>query len=282
MRLIRILYHNVLGYNLTAAGNEVAGRADTMLAIYQEYRPDILCFQELTAAFRNDANAQRLMHWLEQIYHEYCFETPSAEALVNDGGTPTPIFVRKDSGLTVIDAGYIRARVKATKGTTWTVLEDAFGKRFCVSNSHFVSPTEQGPGTDRMLMRNYRTADANAWLERLSAILKDYPQIPVISGGDFNAGREYPEPNGGALTPWEWFVRRGYTDIRGEGNGSIDHALCMGDNMTAAYWVLPGGEDAWGSDHAPHYADIIVHGSREPGDQSDGSPAICSAPDCDA
>lgn len=140
------------------------------------------------------------------------------------------------------------------------ILQDASGKAFCVSDSHFVSPTEQGANTDYILMRDYRTADANAWLGQLSEILKDSPQISVISGGDFNTGKKYSEPNAGVLTPWELFVQMGYTDIRGEENNSIDHALCMGNSMTVVtYQVLQGDEDVWGSDHAPHYADIIVN-----------------------
>lgn len=266
MKSIRILYHNVLGYNLTKAGNEVADRADTMLAIYQEYQPDILCFQEMTAEFRKDDNAQELMNWLNENYIEKSFDIclldddgkDTVNELVDDGGTPTPIFIRRDSGLTVVEAGYIRARAKATKGTTWAILQDASGKEFCVSDSHFVSPTEQGAHTDYLQMRAYRTEDATSWLNVLAGLLTEYPELPVISGGDFNAGREYSEPDG-ALTPWELFIQQGYTDIRSDDLDSIDHALCMGDHITVTYQVLPGDEDAWGSDHAPHFADIIVN-----------------------
>lgn len=260
MKSLRILYHNVLGYNLTTAGNEVADRANTMLAIYQKYLPDVLCLQEMTEDFRKDENAQQLMAWLEQNYDEKSFEIPLINSLVNDGGTPTPIFVRKDSGLTVKDAGYIRAREKATKGTTWVVLQTASGRMFCVTNSHFVSPTEQGKSTDYILMREYRTQDANAWLTKLSELLEAYPQLQVISGGDFNAGKTYAEPNKeNYQTPYALFIEKGYTDVRSADLDSIDQVLSYGSSMTVTYQVLPGTSSDWGSDHAPQLADIILN-----------------------
>lgn len=260
MKSLRILYHNVLGYNLTTAGNEVADRADTMLALYQKYQPDVLCLQEMTDDFRKDENAQQLMNWLEQNYDEKSFEIPLFDLLVNDGGTPTPIFVRKDSGLTVTDAGYVRARTAATKGTTWAILQDASGKTFCVTNSHFVSPTEQGSSTDYIQMREYREADANAWLNKLTELLEAYPQLQVISGGDFNARKTYAEPNEkGDQTPYALFIEKGYTDVRSADLDSIDYVLSRGNRMTVTYQVLPGTSSDWGSDHAPHFADITLN-----------------------
>lgn len=260
MKSLRILYHNVLGYNLTTAGNEVADRANTMLAIYQKYQPDVLCLQEMTDDFRKDENAQQLMNWLKQNYDEKSFEISDKDVLVDNGGTPTPIFVRKDSGLTVTDAGYVRAREKATKGTTWAILKDASGKTFCVTNSHFVSPTEQGEKNDKIKMREYRVADANAWLTKLSALLEAYPQLQVISGGDFNAGKTYAKPNvEGYQTPYALFIEQGYTDVRSADLDSIDYVLSYGNRMTVTYQVLSGTSSDWGSDHAPHFADITLN-----------------------
>lgn len=256
---ISVMYHNVLGYNVTQS--DVESRAAVLLALYRKQAPDILGFQEFTSDFRSFIGGTDFEAWLYGNYTEICYGD-SGSALENKGGTSTPVFYRKAAGLTLDSSGYVRARTAATKGTTWAVFTTEEGNTFCVTNSHFVSPTEQGANTDRVKMREYREADVEAWLTKLSSLKLD---CPVISGGDFNSRKTYSEPNTeGYCTPYERLISAGYTAAgMVEGNLSegivsgFDHVLINGELLEYSYSFASGGVSEIGSDHAPQTVNVI-------------------------
>ena len=256
---ISVMYHNVLGYNVTQS--DVESRAATLLTLYQNQAPDILGFQEFTNDFRSFIDGTDFEAWLYDNYIEICYGD-GGSALEDQGGIATPIFYRKDAGLTLGSSGYVRARTAATKGTTWATFTTGEGNTFCVSNSHFVSPTEQGANTEYVKMREYREADVSAWLTKLSSLNLD---CPVISGGDFNSGKTYAEPNAeNYSTPYEMLANAGCT-AAGTVEGSLsegivsgfDHVMLKGELLEYSYSFVSGDVSVVGSDHAPQNVTVI-------------------------
>ncbi len=171
---ISVMYHNVLGY---VDKYPAANRPKLALQVYLAYLPDVIGMQECGQAYYR-SYAKVLMDGLHDAgYQEIVFST--------QGGTGNPIFYNSEK-LTLLDSGYDRAR-SGDKGTTWAVFaEKANPERvFAVTNSHFAANSNAGGNAERG--NTYRVADAQTLLKVVEEIKTDYPEIPIIVGGDFNS-----------------------------------------------------------------------------------------------
>lgn len=278
---LRIMYHNIWGYlnaNQTANPNPVANRSRLAMEVYAAYQPDVLCFEEMSNAYRT--SSPELMNWLSDSgYTEVCY--PS------NGGTGNPIFY-KASRFECLEKGYNKSR-GGDKGTTWCVLKDkASGKTFAVTNSHFAADTNAGD--DHNLGIEYRTQDAQCLLRVVNTIKNSYPTIPIICGGDYNAAltanSSIPEAK-----PITTLLEGGLKEIRDVAEtwddlspyntsipydsdigmypfasanpttaiNAIDHIM-IGGNESAVkvngYSVAHDRVSATTSDHLPHFTDI--------------------------
>lgn len=169
---IKVMYHNVLGY---VDKYPASNRPDMTLQIYLEQAPDVIGLQEFGQTYYR-AYAKTLMDGLRSAgYAEICF--------TSQGGTGNPIFYNTEK-LTLVDSGYARAR-SGDKGTTWAVFNTKDGKAVAVTNSHFAANSNAGGNAS--LGNTYRVQDAETLLEVVNSIKTKYPNIPIITGGDFNS-----------------------------------------------------------------------------------------------
>ena len=262
---ICVMYHNVLGY---VDAYPAANRPELTLQIYLAYQPDVIGMQECGQAYYR-GDAKTLMDGLSNAwYQEIVFHT--------QGGTGNPIFYNSEK-LTLLNSGYDRAR-SGDKGTTWAVFaEKANPERiFAVTNSHFAANSNAGGDAERG--NTYRVADAQILLKVVEQIKTDYPDIPIIIGGDLNSsagsdpGRTLRD---GGLTHATEFARispdysawigypvydaeKGYylprTFVWANISGALDHVMFGGnlDRITATeYAILRDPLCCVVSDHLP-------------------------------
>lgn len=266
---MRILYHNVVGYSTDKC--PVYDRADMMLAVYQTYLPEMICWQEASAKHRNDAESAALMAWLKENYAEICYKT--------QGGLGNPIFYRKDAGLELLDSGYSKAR-NGDKGSTWAVFKRADGTIFGVTNSHFAANTN-APNHDPEIGDQYRTQDADNLVAAIAGIRETYGSITIISGGDYNStpsktayfrltGAGLKSVRNLAATHTPFSAHHAYPtyepisklynlvySLIGNAAGAIDHIMQSGEAVTIhSYTILSDPFSLTTSDHAPHYVDF--------------------------
>ncbi len=265
---MRILYHNVVGYTTDTC--PVYDRADMMLAVYQTYLPEMICWQEASAKHRDDAESKDLMAWLKENYTEICFKS--------QGGLGNPIFYRKDAGLELLDSGYSRAR-SGDKGSTWAVFKRADGTIFGVTNSHFAA--NSNANNDPELGDQYRTQDAENLVAAIEGIRETYGSITIISGGDYNstpskaayfrltgAGLKSVRNLAATSTPFSAHhayptydaTSKLYTmlySLTASVSNAIDHIMHSGETVTIhSYTILSDPFSLTTSDHAPHYVDF--------------------------
>jgi len=265
---LRIMYQNIWGY--LDGSNPILCRADMALTTFKAYQPDVLCFEEMSAAYRSTGAA--LMTYLYANYKEICDS--------NNGGIGNPIFYNSNT-LTLVERGYQKAR-SGDKGTTWAVFtEKATGKTFAVTNSHFAANSNAGGNSN--LGNTYRTQDANCVVSVTDDILEKYPGIPVFSGGDYNS-RAGEDPIN-VLTTAGFVEVNSLAEIkstRAPYHGSfsydnnygfhylqtwiaypvgsaIDHLMTRGGSATIhCYTVVQDPISLTTSDHAPHYIDVTL------------------------
>ncbi len=266
---IRIMYHNTWGY--LDGSNPVANRAEMAKATYEELQPDVLCFEEMSAAYRN--HAAELMTWLSEHYGEICYTS---------GGTGNPIFYKK-TVFECVESGYEKAR-NGDKGTTWAVLKCiSNGKLLIVTNSHFAA--NNNAGDDLTLGNEYRVMDAGCILKVREKLAPKYPGVDMIIGGDFNADitadpyklladagfinvRDRVE-NAPPYSPYNTGFSNLYNAERKEyelvsfannpAKSSIDHIMVYGNTQTVTvdnYEIVTHRISCTASDHLPHFIDL--------------------------
>lgn len=204
---ISVMYHNVLGY---VDKYPAANRPNLALQIYLAYLPDVIGMQECGQSYYR-SYAQILMEGLSKAgYREIVFRT--------EGGTGNPIFYNSDK-LTLLKSGYDRAR-SGDKGTTWAVFAEKTNpeKIFAVTNSHFAANSNAGGNANRG--NTYRVADAQVLLKVVNQIQTDYPEIPIIVGGDFNSSA--------SSDPGRTLREGGLTHATGFAKVSADYSAWIG------------------------------------------------------
>ncbi len=172
---IKVMFHNILGYLVEYPA---ANRPELTLSLYLEHTPDVIGMQEMGEKYYR-AYASKLTKGLKsEGYEEIVFKS--------DGGTGNPIFYNKNK-LDLLDSGYGRAR-NSDKGSTYAIFKvKENGKTFAVINSHFSA--NSNANNDATLGNTYRVEDAKIMLKQAERIKTKYPDIPILSGGDFNGNK---------------------------------------------------------------------------------------------
>lgn len=170
---LRILYHNIYGYNFDEK-QPIEQRVQQMQLLYEAYSADVLALQEVTGYARTNG--------LERLLAEAGFSEAVPDGLRNVNCTP--VFYRADE-LNLLECSfrqYSDGMGDITKSYTATVFQrKSDGKVFSVVSTHFWYQTEQNQsGSDAA-----RVTDAKQLLEGVQAVSEKY-HCPVFFGGDLN------------------------------------------------------------------------------------------------
>ena len=240
--------------------------ADTIL----KNLPDVLGTNEFydpaTGAYRTTFNI------VMREISEYYYEIESDNDFPNDsrletfikqrGPRPQKIFIRKDSGLKVIAAGWRYTEYQKDvnyRSFPWAVLETKAGERFIYTVSHYTN----------------MATDTSAAVEQLATVAYAQQQsgsskaLPVILSGDL-----YMKAGGGA---YAMFEQNGYSDA--QKTARINDNYNVGHSTFHDYGKLePTGRGL--TDYIMYNAGLTplkfkVITSKEAMDSSDHYPVIC-------
>ncbi len=262
---IRVMTSNIAW----TGGEEVISlrkRAEQLADIYLIYKPDVITFNEyygdlinlLLPLIKDDYDI--IASNFEDIFNgDYTGYTNSLEKLQAKTHA-TPIAVRRDSGLTVVDSGF---RFTSEKwwihSITWAVFKTEAGKTFGVCGNHYGSQ-EVG---------NF----ANDTLACIADIKAKHGDVPMIITGDL-----YSKVNEKAYNTLKlslYVDTYYYSDTRVTvGSGSfheigslvtgsstpIDHILfAHGAFASVKHHLVADKYTKWASDHFPVYADLKIN-----------------------
>lgn len=264
---VRIMYHNVWGYlnkDQVANPNPIATRLKIATAVYAEYAPDVIGFQEMRTG-REDIET-----WLKANGY--------AEKVDYSGN---PIWYNTNT-LECLASGSKKAQGHGYN-TMWCIFKvKATGKVFGVTNSHFTANSMVAEGQGDV----EREMDAQALLDAVAAIKSHElggENIPIFTGGDYNttvANTPYQKLIDGGLTSTRDVAtvtannscfHNAYTYDENYGiflmpaapsasaDAAIDHIM-IGGNKDAVtvdeYAVISDTLTASTSDHAPQFVDF--------------------------
>ena len=277
---MRIMTHNIWGDYFK---NPVEGRADGAFAIYQQYAPDVIGFQELTKSW----NESELFERLSENYRFVGLDRFFANCYV-------PIAYKKN--LTLLSFGFERFEnvPDTSKSLCWAVFKNESGKSFGVCNAHFwfmsgFEPEEKKQGIARGFgeiafftneqHKNVRAENARQMIARMKKISKEY-SCPVFGLGDMNCTRQSRVfdvvcQNEGVKYLYDFAKERddicsihGYPLSDGEGKWhgsmpnrdhmwSIDHIFAWGEAIDVQSYRVVTDQNALDvSDHSPVFTDV--------------------------
>lgn len=288
---LRVMYYNLYGYDNDFAapqkyggtrGGPIAIRHQLQLDMIASYSPDVICFQEYVSTSHNILTAKLNALGYTELDCGFSVKTVNGSTdTVND----TPIFY-KAGKLAPVKAGYLCYSATAastnqncnnanTKSLTWGVFKDANGEKFAVVNTHLMY-NESGNHDPA------RQANVVELLAQIGNIKTQYPNIPIILGGDLNSGymsAPFGDIVNGGFT-WMNNAQGANTDTCGfknyatysftdhvyavcpnppaTGHG-IDHAFYSGNVRVINYLTLTDRASLLASDHCPKLADIVLN-----------------------
>ena len=285
---LRVMFYNIYGYDNDEnyggkRGGPIALRHAEQIEIFESYDADVMGFQEYVTTSHNILTPKIA----ELGYLEVPSTRPEGDK-VND----TPIFY-KESRLTLKSSGYhlFHERVEGvpvscnnafTKSLSWAVFEKKTdGKQFAFISTHLMYTADISSREAAMQYHIARSANVVELFGILDEIQKEYPNIPVIVGGDLNS-----YPGSDAFTKLQtrltWMQEasgvnadtlgfKGYSTYSYEtkeytvcpnppatGYG-IDHAFYCGALDVINYLTLTDRASLLASDHCPKLADIALH-----------------------
>jgi len=218
---LRIMYHNIKGLS----GYTTDDRVELLKLTYAIYQPDVICLQEaradqLAGTYENPKMAvdfSKLATWLEENGYEMVTTYSSV-------ANATPIYVKNTSGITKGNSGFMAApnMGNGDKGTTWAVLtyqgkNDQEEKSFIVLNSHFAADSNTLCGDSNeyrspIAGNELRYQHAVAMIDLIKTIRTTNGNLPVITGGDFNAVL-HAEPGTELTMGWTYKQLVEYDDL---------------------------------------------------------------------
>ena len=186
---------------------QIISRNEYLVEIFDQKRPDVICFQEASRDRNNPNNNGKSIY--DYVYDDL---TPLYKVVCatrdDDGrGSFTPIFYRDDL-YTVLGSGCYRFNDRFddsnNKSLSWVVFESKLnGKKFGVINSHFALFQKEyndeyrpegkekygySGETDEGLGETWRQGNARQVIDRYLAMRSEFgSDLPVIMTGDFNA-----------------------------------------------------------------------------------------------
>lgn len=281
---IRLMYHNVWGYMITAAQIAQGSLPNPVVApnvnryaiaveVYKTYAPDVICFQELSTD-RNQIEDQLLLMGYNKVnskggtlhqHHSVWYKDSKLE-VVNYG---------TNKGWSHYHSSWIIFKVKST------------GEQFGVCNSHFTANSMVSQSDVEMIPQlgdEARIVDAQSLLKSVEAAKAAGPAgMPIFTGGDYNCvfdsnayrtllnggltnvrdladvsanischhGVSYDEDFGAYKLPGK---------IATPVDNAIDHIMLWDAENAAVdikeYGVIGDRLTAVSSDHAPHFVDF--------------------------
>lgn len=191
-----------------AKSKQIISRNEYLVEIFEQKRPDIICFQEASRDRKNPNNNGKSIY--DYVYDDLNQHYKVVCGTRNDDGKGsfTPIFYRDDL-YTVLGSGCYRFNDRFddsnNKSLSWVVFESKLdGKKFGVINSHFalfqdeyndekrIAAGKEAYGysgeTDNGLGETWRQGNAQQVIDRYLEMRAEFgSDLPVIMTGDFNA-----------------------------------------------------------------------------------------------
>ncbi len=261
---LRVMYHNIWGTLNDNERSYLGDRNGYSKAVYDAYKPDVLCMQESWDAY---IFADKLLFpWLKANYGS-----------LDNTGKKNYIYYNKDT-VELIESGYLKIN-SSDSGSAWAVFKHrATGELFGVINVHF--PSDYGVENNPDLANQRRVLDAQTSVRAMERILEKYPNIPIIHGGDYNSTvvnqpisvlKAAGLTNARMLTDdrSEWgtcFKGPTYLDdddtfsfrttVQAKAENAIDHIMLRGNVKVERYHVLNDLLALTASDHLAHFVDL--------------------------
>lgn len=240
-------------------------RSENLIHIYDEYKPDVIGFQEV----KDDWYETSLFPFLSK---EYRFI--GTEFLFHNNDRHVPIAVKKELNIVAYGFEYLTDTPDCSKAISWVVLQSLVNQTyFAICNTHFW--WKKGEEHDRI-----RAINAQQLSDRMWQIHQKY-NCPVYAMGDMNTTLDSEVftifANNEIIDLYDVAERRkdrcslhgdpkrdekgvfrGYTTIKGHVE-SIDHIVALKNGYTVKeYWVIEDQEALDATDHSPVYVDIEI------------------------
>lgn len=162
---MRIMTTNIWGDYFN---NPVSAREDNMYRVYENYRPDIIGFQEITEAWYNSKMFKKLSN-------EYRF----LGTCLFENNNYVPMAVKKDYKIIAWGFEYLDGTDDPSKAVTYAVLQDKNGLVFGACNTHFFWMQ----GKEEYETIRLKNADQ---LSKIMLHIKTKYNCPVFAFGDMN------------------------------------------------------------------------------------------------
>lgn len=253
---IRVMSYNVLhpggGYNSTGVAKPVKDRSDAFLSIVNEYCPDVIGVQEAhtdwhiafyqnlveNGTYLQACNGEDTFFLTTLLYNGETLELLESEVLDIDS----------KSDMRIVDFALFQHR--------------ASQKKFVVFNTH--------PSNKAAKIENHY----NIIFDLVSTKMKDYPDLPVIMTGDYNASESSPLYSTLMSTlnvtdakyaaeelihSYGTFFKGGWGgEIDSNTKAAIDHIFVNDKVQSNTFSVIIDGGVEKVSDHLPIYADVTL------------------------
>ena len=179
----KVMSYNVYYGETNPTGDAITDRQEKAISLITAEDPDILLLQEATAVFLGKAQSSLSGYDYFGYCHKCSFnlETLGGESGCNHEMAPIAWNASKYS---LVASGIIRtadqnvASEKYPRCINWVVLRDkSTGSELLVMNYH-ADPNDEA----------IRNAAAQMLMEKMADLSKEYGNIPVIIGGDWNMG----------------------------------------------------------------------------------------------
>ncbi|MBR7099463.1 MAG: hypothetical protein IKC59_08610 [Clostridia bacterium] len=268
---VRVMIYNCYGYGGKAG--EPCVRQPLQKEMIRTYAPTVIGLQETKPAYLAGMNP--IMKDLGYAW----VDTEAKEA------NCTSMYYRED--ITVcVESGYhlfTGPNNSNTKSVTWGVFKDKrINKLFAAMSTHFMWGD---PAYSKEIIAQTRISNANEYVAVKDMILKKYPNIPIIGGGDMNCGISGTPhkilKDSGLLYAWDvadskndFSSHLGYAcydplhEVYTEWNKvqnqpylqSLDHVYVTPNTNVKAFYTASNLYCRWTSDHMPLLVDVDLEG----------------------
>lgn len=256
---LRIMTTNIWGDYFNNPANV---RKDNMYKVYENYKPDVIGFQEVEKSWYKSG-------MLEKLAEEYTLIGTS----LRDSFVYVPLAFKKKFRLKANGYEYLDYTTDDSKAITWAVIA-SYEKTFAVCNTHFWWMT----GEEHDLVREKNAAQ----LAKLMKVLYERFNCPVFAFGDMNScctSKIFTKiyPNAGIAQLYDEASEKDnicshhgdpIKNTDGSFSGqktnkdhthSIDHIVGFGEGyMVLRYKVVEEQYALDATDHSPVYADIVL------------------------
>ncbi len=240
-------------------------RMHCLAETYLSHMPDVLCLQEARA---NQTAA------LYPLLAEHYTAVPLEQHAVDDQKIVYQQILYRTERFTVVDSGFTRFRENVFPwGVSWVVFrQNEDGKQFCVMSTHLsiISSTYDPGASNQVEGVQLRQNDCRVILQTAAAVRAQYPDIPILVGGDWN--EIYGSPSLSPIDEAALLTNAMEVSLVANTTVNTAHSLCRmpvkgGDIIDHFYvtadvlevreqGVIADGVVIQGSDHCPIYVKV--------------------------